>query len=107
MVVEIYRKGQSALPTSSIESPFYMQHIIHGRPLVVMERKEVVVGAALVTGALLLLIAAGFAVYFCCRRRRKTSTSADPESDQQPTTSRSLNGFLSLKTPLISTKTLG
>ncbi|XP_073978141.1 uncharacterized protein [Rhodnius prolixus] len=104
MIVESYRKMIN--PTQPIESPFYMPHIIQGRPIVIMERKEVVVGVALVTGALLLLIAAGLALYFCCKRRRKPS--ADLESEPpSANAARTINGFLTLKTPLISTKALG
>ncbi|KAK9506325.1 hypothetical protein O3M35_008281 [Rhynocoris fuscipes] len=71
-----------------------------------MERRETVVGIALITGAVFLLIAAAVALYFCCRKRRKPSTDIESEP-AVTTTTRTLNGFLTFKTPLISTKTLG
>lgn len=82
-----------------------------------MQKRDIVLTAVFASlAALILIITVGAACYFYHKRRRKqdeeeaeddfpdgTATKAEP-----PRTKRNrLNGFLSLKTPLISTKTLG
>lgn len=80
-----------------------------------MQRRDVILTAVFSSLAALILIAGiGAACYFFHKRRRKRDE--EEEDSQQGTCSRldasqekksKLNGFLSLKTPLISTKTLG
>ncbi|CAB3360113.1 Hypothetical predicted protein [Cloeon dipterum] len=76
-----------------------------------MERKEVIWTAVLSSLlALLALVAALYACYWWQKRKRKQEEEeeAEPVVMQHPTSSLSrLNGILSLKTPLISTKALG
>lgn len=81
----------------------------------IMQKRDVILTAVFSSLAALILIAGiGAACYFFHKRRRKREQ--DEEDSQQGTCSRfepsqekksKLNGFLSLKTPLISTKTLG
>ncbi|XP_066907125.1 uncharacterized protein [Halyomorpha halys] len=132
MVVTSYRKGVQPSPT--FEPSLFMPQINPGRPMinwffltavpktdspterrnldssplmkVVMEEGDLIVGIALVTGTLALLFASILAVFFCCRRRKSGSSDLESEPPAKPTPTRS-NGFLSLKTPLISTKALG
>ncbi|KAK3922867.1 Paired immunoglobulin-like type 2 receptor alpha [Frankliniella fusca] len=70
-----------------------------------MERRDVVLLAVLGLVALLLLLGAGAAALWWVRRRRKRE--ADEEAATKEPVKQRNNGFLSLKTPLISTKTLG
>lgn len=81
-----------------------------------MQKRDVVLTAVFSSLAALILIAGiGAACYFFHKRRRKRDEDDDDEVQDgrlsrleagQEKKSR-LNGFLSLKTPLISTKTLG
>nr|XP_022920498.1 synaptotagmin-7 isoform X3 [Onthophagus taurus] len=80
-----------------------------------MRKREIILTAVFSSLAALILIAGiGAACYFFHKRRRKRD---DDEEDMAETPQRNetapqekksrINGFLSLKTPLISTKTLG
>lgn len=86
-----------------------------------MQKRDVVLTAVFSSIAALILIAGiAAACYFFHKKRRKRDDEDDDE-EAGSTTARSgrmieatkekkhnkLNGFLSLKTPLISTKTLG
>lgn len=81
-----------------------------------MQKRDVVLTAVFSSIAALILIAGiGAACYFFHKRRRKRGDDDDEEAHEgravrleagNEKKSR-LNGFLSLKTPLISTKTLG
>lgn len=84
-----------------------------------MQKRDVVLTAVFSSIAALILMAGiAAACYFFHKRRRKRED--DDDDEEAATTPRSarieatkekkhnkLNGFLSLKTPLISTKTLG
>ncbi|KAJ8975648.1 hypothetical protein NQ317_012986 [Molorchus minor] len=80
-----------------------------------MQKRDIVLTAVFSSLAALILVAGiGAACYFFNKRRRKREE--DEEQSHLGHTSRleavpekksRLNGFLSLKTPLISTKTLG
>ncbi|XP_059481510.1 synaptotagmin-7 isoform X3 [Neocloeon triangulifer] len=78
-----------------------------------MEKKDVIWTAVLSSlAALLTLVAALYACYWWQRRKRKREEEEEEAEQvvvmQHPTSSLSrLNGILSLKTPLISTKALG
>jgi len=77
-----------------------------------MERKDVIWTAVLSSlAALVALVGSLFACYWWQKRKRKREEEeeeAEPVVMQHPVSSLSrLNGFLSLKTPLISTKALG
>ncbi|CAG9853559.1 unnamed protein product [Phyllotreta striolata] len=80
-----------------------------------MQKRDVILTAVFSSLAALILIAGiGAGCYFFHKRRRKRD---EDENDSQEVTVRKLeegsekksrvNGFLSLKTPLISSKTLG
>ncbi|KAG5862691.1 hypothetical protein JTB14_012403 [Gonioctena quinquepunctata] len=80
-----------------------------------MQKRDIILTAVFSSLAALILIAGiGAACYFFQKRRRKRD---EEEEDSQEVASTKievtqekksrLNGFLSLKTPLISTKTLG
>ncbi|KAE8741546.1 hypothetical protein FOCC_FOCC012930 [Frankliniella occidentalis] len=71
-----------------------------------MERRDVVLLAVLGLVALLLLLGAGAAALWWVRRRRKREADEEAAA-KEPVKQQRNNGFLSLKTPLISTKTLG
>lgn len=83
-----------------------------------MQKRDVILTAVFSTlAALITLAAALFVCYWCHKRKRKRDTedvdgdspvtsSARIETSTEEKKSR-LNGFLNLKTPLISTKTLG
>ncbi|XP_052128391.1 synaptotagmin-7 isoform X3 [Frankliniella occidentalis] len=73
---------------------------------VAMERRDVVLLAVLGLVALLLLLGAGAAALWWVRRRRKREADEEAAA-KEPVKQQRNNGFLSLKTPLISTKTLG
>ena len=81
-----------------------------------MERRDVILTAVFGTlGALGFLVGLAFAGWLYLRTRRSKQRDSDLEDQnehgegasgsQQQTTKK--NGFLNLKTPLISTKTLG
>lgn len=88
-----------------------------------MQKRDIILTAVFSTLAGLILLAVGlFACYWCHKRKRKRDTDDMDECEggnsptvTLPTTSAvhveekksRLNGFLNLKTPLISTKTLG
>lgn len=81
-----------------------------------MQKRDIILTAVFSSlAALILLAGIGAACYFFHKRRRKRDED-DEEDSPDGTSSRleaghekksRLNGFLSLKTPLISTKTLG
>ncbi|XP_066148772.1 synaptotagmin-7 isoform X3 [Euwallacea fornicatus] len=84
---------------------------IEAKKILMMEKRDVVLTAVFSSiAALILLAGAGAACYFFQKRGRKRE-----EEDEEAEGGRiavedkksKLNGFLSLKTPLISTKTLG
>lgn len=79
-----------------------------------MERRDVILTAVFGTvGALAILIGLAFAMWQYLRRKSKQrdddledqNENGDGSSQQQQPTKK--NGFLNLKTPLISTKALG
>ena len=81
-----------------------------------MERRDVILTVVFGTlGALGVLLGLGFAAWLYIRTRRSKQRDSDSEDQagngegasgsQQQSTKK--NGFLNLKTPLISTKTLG
>ncbi|KAJ8956283.1 hypothetical protein NQ318_015019 [Aromia moschata] len=79
-----------------------------------MQKRDIVLTAVFSSLAALILIAgAGAACYFFHKRRRKRDEDEDSQMgrasrlEAAPEKKSRLNGFLSLKTPLISTKTLG
>ncbi|KAI4454632.1 hypothetical protein MML48_9g00013092 [Holotrichia oblita] len=80
-----------------------------------MQKRDVVLTAVFSSLAALILIGGiGAACYFFHKRRRKREDDDEeamdgPSAKIEATTEKKskLNGFLSLKTPLISTKTLG
>ncbi|XP_029156421.1 uncharacterized protein LOC114929165 [Nylanderia fulva] len=83
------------------------------RKLVGMERRSVILTAVFGTvAALAILIALALAMWHYLRKKSKQrdddledqNENGDGSSQQQPTKK---NGFLNLKTPLISTKALG
>lgn len=80
-----------------------------------MQKRDVILTAVFSSlAALILLAGVGAACYFFHKRRRKRGDDEDddvegPSTRLNPSEEKKsrLNGFLSLKTPLISTKTLG
>lgn len=80
-----------------------------------MQKRDIVLTAVFSSLAALILIAGvGAACYFFQKRRRKRGEEDEEEGTDGPShrsgegeKKSRLNGFLSLKTPLISTKTLG
>lgn len=82
-----------------------------------MQKRDIVLTAVFASiAALILIIGAGAACYFFHKRRSKRHDDDDEDSPDgnasrleagMPEKKSRLNGFLSLKTPLISTKTLG
>ncbi|RZF45586.1 hypothetical protein LSTR_LSTR014607 [Laodelphax striatellus] len=82
-----------------------------------MERRELVITAILSTLAVLLALALGLYVFFWCHRRRRkllanASASGNGDPEAAAPTGRAANTdehrtFLSLRTPLISTRTFG
>ncbi|XP_036140743.1 synaptotagmin-7 isoform X3 [Monomorium pharaonis] len=88
---------------------------VHSRKLVGMERRDVILTAVFGTvGALAILVGLAFAMWLYLRARKSKQRDDDLEdqndngdgsSQQQQSTKK--NGFLNLKTPLISTKALG
>lgn len=79
-----------------------------------MQKRDIVLTAVFSSLAALILIAGiGAACYFFHKRRRKRDDEDEDECGDGPSRIEAgekkskLNGFLSLKTPLISTKTLG
>lgn len=71
-----------------------------------MELRDVRLLAVLGLVALLLLLGAGAAALWWVRRKRKREADEEAAA-KEPVKQQRNNGFLSLKTPLISTKTLG
>ncbi|KAL0103288.1 hypothetical protein PUN28_017519 [Cardiocondyla obscurior] len=88
---------------------------VRARKLVGMERRDVILTAVFGTvGALAILVGLALAMWLYLRARKSKQRDDDLEdqndngdgsSQQQQTTKK--NGFLNLKTPLISTKALG
>ncbi|KAF5284176.1 hypothetical protein FQR65_LT00176 [Abscondita terminalis] len=83
--------------------------------LLMMQKRDIILTAVFSCLAALILIAGiGAACYFYHKKRRKRDEEDEDECNEnapkmemgREKKSR-LNGFLSLKTPLISTKTLG
>lgn len=80
-----------------------------------MQKRDVILTAVFSSLAALILIAGvAAACYFFHKRRRKRDDDDDDDMEGPSTRLNTaeekksrLNGFLSLKTPLISTKTLG
>lgn len=81
-----------------------------------MQKRDIVLTAVFASiAALLLILGAGAACYFFHKRRSKRDEEDEDSPDGNPSRLESgitekksrLNGFLNLKTPLISTKTLG
>lgn len=81
-----------------------------------MQKRDIVLTAVFSSlAALILLAGIGAACYFFHKRRRKREDDDDEDSPDANSSrieaghekKSRLNGFLSLKTPLISTKTLG
>ncbi|XP_049838279.1 synaptotagmin-7-like isoform X2 [Schistocerca gregaria] len=90
--------------------------VVQGPHLVVMERRDVVVTAVVCTVLALLLVGGSLAAcYWWRRRKRKREADSDGGGEGggggggsgTPAKERRANGFLSLRTPLISTKALG
>ncbi|XP_069690298.1 uncharacterized protein [Periplaneta americana] len=94
--------------------------IIEGKPYLVMERRDVILTAVLSTlAALITLGVTLFICYWWHKRKRKRDEEDGDQGEKGRSTLRMdtggsggskegrSNGFLSLKTPLISTKTLG
>ncbi|XP_060534338.1 synaptotagmin-7 isoform X2 [Cylas formicarius] len=89
--------------------------LVETKKMLIMEKQEVILTAVFSSlAALIVLVGAGAACYFFHKRRRKRDDDEDEESpdgggriDAASDKKSRLNGFLSLKTPLISTKTLG
>lgn len=79
-----------------------------------MQKRDIVLTAVFSSLAALILIGGiGAACYFFHKKRRKRDEDDEEDCTDGPSRIESgekkskLNGFLSLKTPLISTKTLG
>ncbi|EFA04895.2 hypothetical protein TcasGA2_TC014959 [Tribolium castaneum] len=94
-----------------------MQHPVQYRVIrLMMQKRDIVLTAVFSSlAALILLAGIGAACYFFHKRRRKRDDDDDEDSPDANCSrieaghekKSRLNGFLSLKTPLISTKTLG
>ncbi|XP_044260578.1 synaptotagmin-7 isoform X4 [Tribolium madens] len=90
--------------------------VVETKKILMMQKRDIVLTAVFSSlAALILLAGIGAACYFFHKRRRKRDDDDDEDSPDgncsrieagHEKKSR-LNGFLSLKTPLISTKTLG
>ncbi|XP_043670344.1 synaptotagmin-7 isoform X1 [Vespula pensylvanica] len=89
---------------------------VRARKLVGMERRDMILTAVFGTvGALAVIVALGLAVWFYLRARKSKQRDDDLEDPNEhsdggtghQTQSTKKNGFLNLKTCLISTKTLG
>lgn len=80
-----------------------------------MQKRDIILTAVFASLAALILIAGvGAACYFYHKKRRKREDDDEddfadgaPKAEAGREKKSRLNGFLSLKTPLISTKTLG
>nr|CAI5869707.1 unnamed protein product [Callosobruchus analis] len=79
-----------------------------------MQRRDVILTAVFGSlGALLLIAGTAAACFYLYRKKRKQREGDEDDSGEEKAESATektlsrLNGFLSLKTPLISTKTLG
>ncbi|KAL1502502.1 hypothetical protein ABEB36_007636 [Hypothenemus hampei] len=78
----------------------------------IMEKRDVILTAVFSSiAAMILLAGAAAAFYFFQKRRRKREEEEEEDAEGRRIAAENkksrLNGFLSLKTPLISTKTLG
>ncbi|XP_016836474.1 synaptotagmin-7 isoform X3 [Nasonia vitripennis] len=87
---------------------------VQARKLIGMERRDVILTAVFGTlGALGVILGVGLAAWLYLRARRSKQRDADLEDRREGSDSAShqpqvkKNGFLNLKTPLISTKALG
>ncbi|KAG7201525.1 hypothetical protein KM043_004277 [Ampulex compressa] len=90
---------------------------VHARKLVGMERRDVILTAVFGTvGALAVLFGLALAAWLYLRAKKSKQRDDDLEEQNengdgvtggQQTHSTKKNGFLNLKTPLISTKALG
>ncbi|XP_014489022.1 PREDICTED: synaptotagmin-7 isoform X2 [Dinoponera quadriceps] len=105
----------SDLDPNSNGPPRAVDPAVHAHKLVGMERRDVILTAVFGTvGALAILVGLAFAMWLYLRTRKSKQRDDDLEDQndngdgssqqQQPTKK---NGFLNLKTPLISTKALG
>ncbi|XP_046682715.1 uncharacterized protein LOC124369057 [Homalodisca vitripennis] len=78
-----------------------------------MERRNLILTAIFSTLGVVLVLAVAFYVFLWCHKhRRKRNDAVDSEDGARMEVTvhkekESRNGFLSFKTPLISTKTLG
>ncbi|XP_025153939.1 synaptotagmin-7 isoform X2 [Harpegnathos saltator] len=105
----------SDLDPNSDGPPRAVDPAVRARKLVGMERRDVILTAVFGTvGALAILIGLAFAMWLYLRARKskqrdddleEQNDNGDGSSQQQQPTKK--NGFLNLKTPLISTKALG
>ncbi|KAF2879842.1 hypothetical protein ILUMI_26326 [Ignelater luminosus] len=88
---------------------------IEAKRILMMQKRDIILTAVFASLAALILIAGvGAACYFYHKKRRKREDEDEDDfADGAPKVEAGrekksrLNGFLSLKTPLISTKTLG
>ncbi|XP_076254278.1 synaptotagmin 7 isoform X2 [Rhynchophorus ferrugineus] len=86
--------------------------VIEAKKILMMEKRDVILTAVFSSiAALIILAGAGAACYFFQKRRRKREEEEEEEAESGRIAAEDkkskVNGFLSLKTPLISTKTLG
>ncbi|XP_065172530.1 uncharacterized protein [Atheta coriaria] len=99
-----------------------LDEFIQAQNMLSMQKRDVVLTAVFSSlAALILITGVGAACYFFHKRRRKRDDDDEEDGCEggsggggagmnraEPSDKKSrLNGFLSLKTPLISTKTLG
>ncbi|XP_045468700.1 synaptotagmin-7 isoform X3 [Harmonia axyridis] len=112
-----FNPGDAAIyyfPTTSEDEINFME----SKKMIMMQKRDVVLTAVFSSLiAILLIVGIAAACYFYHKRRRKQEDDFDDDSPEGgqcsrvetsvPTKKSKLNGFLSLKTPLISTKTLG
>ncbi|KAI4504251.1 hypothetical protein M0802_000722 [Mischocyttarus mexicanus] len=97
--------------------PKAINPVVRARKLVGLERRDMILTAVFGTvGALAVIVALGLAVWFYIRARKSKQRDDDLEDPNEhsegataglQTQSTKKNGFLNLKTCLISTKTLG
>ncbi|XP_074035554.1 synaptotagmin 7 isoform X2 [Leptinotarsa decemlineata] len=90
--------------------------MIETKKILMMQKRDIILTAVFSSLAALILLAGLGAACYCFHKRRR-KRDEDEEDSQEVVTSNKvevsqekksrLNGFLSLKTPLISTKTLG
>ncbi|KAK6644951.1 hypothetical protein RUM43_001227 [Polyplax serrata] len=76
-----------------------------------MEQRDIILTVVFTTFGVILIVGVSiFLFYWCHRRKRKTDEENTDDEDQMNDGGRTIekkNGFLSLRTPLISTKALG